>query len=146
IGALSVGERRLLEFVRKHGVEQFRAIVQELKAYSERRMRAAIAQIPDGRYVADEYIIDNDGWLDEPARVRVEVRVEGDDVVADFTGTEPQRRGSCNCTLVATVSAVFNAILHITDSDIPANAGRYRPIRVVAPEGTLVNATFPVAT
>jgi len=146
IGSLYVGERRLLEFVRKHGIERFRAIKDEIKAYSERRMRAAIGQIPNGTYVADEYIIDNDGWLDEPARVRVAITVEDERIVADFTGTEPQRRGSCNLTLVATVSAVYNAVLHMTDPDIPANAGRYRPIEVIAPEGTLVNATFPVAT
>ena len=146
IGSLNVGERRLLELVRKQGVERFRLIKDEIKAYSERRMREAIKEIPNGTYVADELIIDNDGWLDEPARVRVAMTVEDNRIVADFTGTEPQRRGSCNLTLVATVSAVFNAVLHMTDSDIPANAGRYRPIEVIAPEGTLVNATFPVAT
>lgn len=146
IGSLNVGERRLLELVRKQGVERFRLIKDEIKAYSERRMREAIKEIPNGTYVADELIIDNDGWLDEPARVRVAMTVEDSRIVADFTGTEPQRRGSCNLTLVATVSAVFNAVLHLTDSDIPANAGRYRPIEVIAPEGTLVNATFPVAT
>jgi N-methylhydantoinase B/oxoprolinase/acetone carboxylase alpha subunit len=146
IGSLNVGERRLLEIVRKHGLKRFRQIKDEIKEYSERRMRAAIREIPNGTYVADEYIIDNDGWLDKPARVRVAMTVEDERIVADFTGTEPQRRGSCNLTLVATVSAVYNAVLHMTDPDIPANAGRYRPIEVIAPEGTLVNATFPVAT
>lgn len=146
IGSLNVGERRLLELVRKQGVERFRLIKDEIKAYSERRMREAIKEIPNATYVADELIIDNDGWLDEPARVRVAMMVEDNRIVADFTGTEPQRRGSCNLTFVATVSAVFNAVLHMTDLDIPANAGRYRPIEVIAPEGTLVNATFPVAT
>ena len=78
--------------------------------------------------------------------MQVAMTVEDDHIIADFTGTEPQRRGSCNLTLVATVSAVYNAVLHMTDPDIPANAGRYRPIEVIAPAGTLVNATFPVAT
>jgi N-methylhydantoinase B len=146
IGSLNVGQRRLLELVRQHGVERFRQIKEALKAYSERRMRAAIAKLPNGTYVAHEYIIDNDGWLDEPAKVRVEMTVEDDRIIADFTGTDAQRRGSCNCTLVATVSAVFNAVLHMTDPDIPANAGRYRPIEVIAPKGTLVHATFPAAT
>ena len=146
IGALNVGERRFLEIVERHGVETFRRIKDEIKAYSERRMRAAIKEIPNGTYVADEYIIDNDGWLDEPGRIRVAMTVEDDHIIADFTGSEPQRRGSCNLTLVATVSAVFNAVMHMTDPDIPANAGRYRPIDVIAPEGTLVNATFPAAT
>tara|TARA_B100000686_G_C16688827_1_gene916398 strand:- start:233 stop:1444 length:1212 start_codon:yes stop_codon:yes gene_type:complete len=146
IGALNVGERRFLEVVERHGAERFREIKNEIKDYAERRMRAAISEIPNGVYIADEFIIDNDGWLDEPARVKVTMTVDSDRVIADFTGTEKQRRGSCNLTLVATVSAVFNAILHMTDSDIPANAGRYRPIEVIAPEGTLVNATFPSST
>ena len=146
VGSLNVGERRLLEPVRRLGTEEFREIKNEIKAYSERRMRAAIMQIPNGTYVAHEYIIDNDGWLDEPARVRVAMTVENDRIVADFTGSDPQRRGSCNLTLVATVSAVYNAVLHMTDPDVPANAGRYRPIEVIAPPGTVVNATFPVAT
>ena len=146
IGALNVGERRFLEVVRKHGTERFRQIKDEIKDYAERRMRNAIAEIPDGTYVADELIIDNDGWLDEPARVKVSMLVDGDSITADFTGTEEQRRGSCNLTIVATVSAVFNAILHMTDADIPANAGRYRPIEVIAPAGTLVNAVFPAST
>jgi N-methylhydantoinase B/oxoprolinase/acetone carboxylase alpha subunit len=146
IGSLNVGERRLLELVAKHGTERFREIKNAIKDYAERRMRAAIREMPDGTYVAHEYIIDNDGWLDEPARVRVAITVADDEVVADFTGSDPQRQGSCNLTLVATVSAVYNAVLHMTDPDIPANAGRYRPISVVAPEGLIVNATFPVAT
>jgi N-methylhydantoinase B len=146
IGSLHVGERRLLEVVRRNGNARFREIKDEIKAYSERRMRAAIAEMPTGTYVAHEYIIDNDGWLDEPGRIKVEMRVHEDRIVADFTGTDPQREGSCNLTLVATVSAVYNAVLHMTDPDIPSNAGRYRPIEVIAPEGTLVNATYPVAT
>ena len=93
IGSLNVGERRLLELVRRHGVERFRQIKDEIKAYSERRMRAAIGEIPNGTYVADEYIIDNDGWLDEPARVRVAMTVEDDRIVADFTGQRPAATG-----------------------------------------------------
>ena len=142
IGSLNVGERRLLELVHRQGVKQFKEITEALKDYSERRMRAAISELPKGTYVAHEYIIDNDGWLDEPGRIRVAMTVKDDRIVADFTGSDPQRRGSCNCTLVATVSAVYNAVLHMTDPDIPSNAGRYRPIEVIAPEGTVVNATF----
>ena len=74
----------------------------------------------------------------------VTMTVEGDHIVADFTGTEEQRRGSCNLTLVATVSAVFNAILHMTDADIPANAGRYRPIEVIAQSGRRWRMPFPI--
>ena len=146
IGSLNVGQRRLLELVRRHGPKRFKVITEALKNYSERRMRAAIGKLPNGTYVAHENIIDNDGWLDEPGRVRVAMTVEDDRIIADFTGSDPQRRGSCNCTLVATVSAVYNAVLHMTDPEIPANTGRYRPIEVIAPPGTVVNANFPAST
>ena len=118
-----------------------------IKDYSERRMRAAIGELPNGTYVAHEYIIDNDGWLDEPARVRVEMTVEDDRVMADFTGHRRRSgRGPATSRWSPPISAVYNAILHMTDPDIPSNAGRYRPIEVIAPPGTIVNATYPVAT
>ncbi len=146
VGTLHVGERRLVELVRRHGIERYREIKDEIIAYSERRMRAAIAEIPDGVYVADELLIDNDGVDDEPARVRVAVTVDGEQILADFDGSDPQRRGPVNSTGVATICAVFNAVLHLTDSDIPINAGRYRPIEVRMPSGSVVDADYPAAT
>lgn len=146
MGALTVGERRFLEIVERLGRDRFREVKDEIKAYSERRMRAAISDIPDGDYIAEEYIIDNDGWLDEPVKVKVNMRVRGDSVVADFTGSDPQRDGSCNLTLATTTSAVYNAMMYVTDSDIPANEGRYRPVEVVAPPGTVTNAVYPAST
>ena len=146
VGTLHVGERRLVELVRRHGIERYREIKDEIIAYSERRMRAAIAEIPDGVYVADELLIDNDGVDDEPARVRVAVTVDGEQIIADFEGSDPQRRGPVNSTGVATICAVFNAVLHLTDSDIPINAGRYRPIEVRMPSGSVVDADYPAAT
>lgn len=146
VGTLHVGERRLVELVRRYGIERYREIKDEIIAYSERRMRAAIAEIPDGVYVADELLIDNDGVDDEPARVRVAVTVDGEQILADFEGSDPQRRGPVNSTGVATICAVFNAVLHLTDSDIPINAGRYRPIEVRMPSGSVVDADYPAAT
>ena len=146
IGSLHVGGERLLRFVERHGVTRFREITEALKSHAEAQMRSALAGLPQGTYVADEYIIDNDGWVDEPVRVRVSVTIGDGQLVADFTGSDPQCRGSCNCTLVATIGAVYSAVLHITDADIPSNAGRYRPIEVIAPEGTVVNAAYPAAT
>jgi N-methylhydantoinase B len=146
IGALHVGERRLLSLVRRHGVRRYRDITEEIKAYSERRMRAAIGEIPNGTYVADELLVDNDGVVDEPARVRVAVTIEDDRAVADFTGSDAQRRGPVNSTGVATICAVYNAMLHLTDADMPINAGCYVPIDVVLPEASIVNAAYPAAT
>ena len=146
IGSLHVGGERLLRFVERHGVENLRGITEALKWHAEQQMRRALQALPQGTFSADELIIDNDGWVDEPVRVRVAITIAGGRLIADFTGSDPQCRGSCNCTLVATIGAVYCAVLHITDSDIPANAGRYRPLEVIAPEGSVVNASYPAAT
>lgn len=146
MGALTVGERRLTELVRQHGVERYREIVDAIKDYSERRMRAVIRAMPDGTYTASEPIIDNDGWTDEPSVVTVAVTVDDDELFVDFAGSDPQRRGACNSTRVATVCAVYNALMFLADAEIPVNDGRYRPIRVSTPSGTVVNADFPAAT
>ena len=146
IGALYVGERRMIELIKKYGFETYVEVNKELKRHAEKRMRKNIEEIPDGVYEAEDFIIDNDGWVDEPAKMKVKVTVESDEISVDFTGSDKQRKGPVNMTRTATVSAVYNAILHLTDPTIPANVGRYRPIRVIAPEGTITNPYFPAAT
>lgn len=94
----------------------------------------------------EEFIIDNDGWFDEPVKAKVKVIVKGSEITVDFTGSPKQRKGPVNLAIAATTSAVYNAILHITDPSIPTNAGRYRPIHIIAPKGTIVNPHWPAAT
>ena len=124
IGSLNVGERRLLELVRRHGVERYREIKDAIKDYSERRMRAAIGEIPDGIYVADElHHRQRRRRLTSRPASRVEVTVDGDRVVADFTGSDPQRRGPATRRASRRSCAVYNAMLHLTDPDIPSTPG-----------------------
>lgn len=146
IGALYVGQRRITQLIRKYGIETYTEVKEELKRYAEIRMRNNIRDIPDGVYEAEDFIIDNDGWIDEPAKMKVKVMVKGDEITVDFTGSDKQRKGPVNLTLTATISAVYNAILHLTDPTIPANIGRYRPIHVIAPKGTITNPYFPAPT
>jgi N-methylhydantoinase B len=146
VGSLAVGERRVLEAVERYGPETYLEILTDLQDYSEARMRHSIRALPDGRYETSELLIDNDGQTDEPARIAVEIAIQGDELTADFSGSDPQRPGSCNLTRVATVAAVYNAILHVTDRDIPATAGRYRPLRVKTVPGTVVDAEYPAST
>ena len=89
--------------------------------------------------------MENDGVTEGPHRLAVNVHVSGDEVIADFTGTAPQARGPINATYAVTASATYNAIFQLTDPDVPRNAGCYRPIRIVAPPGTLVNVRHPGA-
>jgi N-methylhydantoinase B/oxoprolinase/acetone carboxylase alpha subunit len=139
VGANVVGVRRLAELRR--------APLAEVVAYGERRMRAALAALPDGTWRAED-VLDSTGAAPDqqrPARVVVTVRIEDDAVTTDFTGTDPQARGSVNAVEAVTVSAVSYAVRSAVDPTIPANGGAFRPLTVVAPPGTLVAARLPAA-
>jgi N-methylhydantoinase B/oxoprolinase/acetone carboxylase alpha subunit len=135
------------------GVERLAALAasgapfDEVTAYGERRMRAALAEVPDGRWTFAD-VIDSCGPRPEqqrPARVEVTVTVDGDTVVFDFTGTDAQREGNVNAVEAVTVSAVAFALRSATDPTIPANGGALRPVTVVAPAASLVAARPPAA-
>jgi N-methylhydantoinase B len=144
IGALNVGERRLLSLVDRYDLVTVRDGAKALIDYSERRLRAEIEELPDGRYEA-EMLVEDDGVTADPFPVRVAVVVRGDEVIADFTGSSPQVRGPMNCTYVVAASAVYNAVFCVADPQmlIPRNSGCYRPLRIVAPAGSVVNVKHP---
>jgi N-methylhydantoinase B len=119
-----------------------RATCDDLMDYAERRMRAEIAAFPDGRYAFQD-VIENDGIEERPYHVAVDVFVQGDEVVADFSRSSKQAKGPINATLGVTTSASYNALLHLTDPSIPKNSGCFRPIRVIAPPGHVVNVDYP---
>ncbi len=144
LAANRVGERRLREMITKYGTTEIAAYMQELCAYASRMIRARLREIPDGRYVYAD-VLDNDGITDDPIEIQVAIEVENDEAVVDFTGTAPQVRGSVNAIYAITLSAVFYTFRCIAGADVPANAGCLEPIRVIAPEGTVVNANFPAA-
>jgi N-methylhydantoinase B/oxoprolinase/acetone carboxylase alpha subunit len=134
------------------GVERLAAVgagapLDEVTAYGERRMRAALAAVPDGRWSFED-VLDSSGPRPEqqrPARVAVTVTVAGEAVTVDFTGTDEQRPGNVNAVEAVTVSAVSFALRSALDPTIPANGGAMRPVTVVAPSGTVVAARPPAA-
>jgi len=144
VGALSVGDRRLLALIDRYDLETVTEGARELIHYSERRLRAEIDLLPDGRYEAS-MLVEDDGVSTDPFEVKAAVVVRGDEVIADFTGSSPQVRGPMNCTYVVAVSAVYNATFCVTDPQmlIPRNSGCYRPMRVIAPAGSVVNVKHP---
>jgi N-methylhydantoinase B/oxoprolinase/acetone carboxylase alpha subunit len=142
IGSLRVAERRVLELLDRYGREFVEEAADELMDYSERWMRAEIAAIPDGVYEFTERMED-DGVVDRPVTFHVTVTVRGDELVVDWTGTDPQVRGPINATYGVTAGATYNAIFHLTDMGIPKNSGAYRPIRIIAPPGSAVNVVYP---
>lgn len=138
------GERRLMETVSRYGWNMVQKYVREILNYSERMTRLAIRSIPDGTYEAEDFL-DDDGVREGPIRIAVKIRIRGDEAVVDFSGSDPQAAGSVNAVYAITASAVFYVFRTLVDVAIPSNEGGMRPIRIVAPEGTIVNARPPAA-
>ncbi|MDP8938354.1 MAG: hydantoinase B/oxoprolinase family protein [Actinomycetota bacterium] len=138
-GANVVGVQRLSAFADSP--------LEEVTAYGERRMRAALAEMPDGRWTFEDQLDSCGPAPDQqrPARIVLTLVLDGDQAVFDFTGTDPQRRGNVNAVEAVTVSAVSFAVRAATDPTIPANGGAMRPVRVVAPSGSIVAARLPAA-
>jgi N-methylhydantoinase B len=142
--ANETGSERFLDLVARYGVDTLRAGLDAIKNYSERRMRAEVADLPDGTYrFADA--LDDDGRGNRDLPVEVAVEIAGDSVRVDFDGTAPQTEGPINAVFAVTASATYYAVRCVTDPDIPPNEGCYRPIEIDAPEGTIVNPTLPAA-
>jgi N-methylhydantoinase B len=136
LAANRVGCARLASLAARLGHGGLRAATDAVLDYSERRTRACLAAMPDGVRLAEDVLEAGDRDLDLCLRALV----EGDRVLLDFAGSAPQHEGNLNCPLAVTRSACLFAVRVLTDPDIPATAGAYRPVEVSAPEGSLLNA------
>ena len=138
VGANVLGVARLAEIIASG------APLHEVADYAERRMRAALTEMPDGSWRATD-VLDSTGPGQPPATIAVEVTIEGDTITFDFTGTDAQRAGNVNAVEAVTVSCVAFALRSVTDPTIPASGGALRPLRVIAPAGSIVAAVPPAA-
>ncbi len=144
LGANRTGERRLKEIVAKYGGKEVSRYVSEILNYSERMTRHAIASIPAGAYEAEDFL-DNDGIGAQPVAIRVRIQIKGGRATIDFSNSDPQVKGSINAVYAITVSVVFYVFRTLVGLPIPSNAGGMRPLEVIAPKGTVVNAALPAA-
>jgi N-methylhydantoinase B len=145
IGSLKTGAARLLEIVARAGEPEAAQYAGHLIDYSARMMRATVAAIPDGVYEAVD-ALDSDGISDGEVALRVRVTIEGERAVVDFTGSAPQVKGPVNAVEAITVSAVAYVFRCLVGAEeVPASAGLMRPIEVIAPSGTVVNAEHPAS-
>jgi N-methylhydantoinase B len=142
LAALKIGAANLRNVAARYGHNTLAIASRAIQAQSEAAMRAAITRIADGSYHFEDFV-DDDGIIDEPLRICVDLQVTGDELTVNFAGSSAQARGPVNCTLNMTSSAVTCAVLMCIGSEIPANAGVYRPLHVQAPPGTVVNARSP---
>jgi N-methylhydantoinase B len=141
LAAHRLAERRIAELCEQRGRDEVAAAMDELYAYSERRMRAGIAALPDGRYEAEDVLEPASGQL----AIRVAVTIAGEKIDVDFAGTSPQHEGNLNCPLAVARSASYFVVRALVDPDLPASGGAFAPVAVRAPEGCLVNARPPAA-
>ncbi|HLH64127.1 MAG TPA: hydantoinase B/oxoprolinase family protein [Solirubrobacteraceae bacterium] len=136
LAAGRVGVRAMRELAGRLGVGTLLAAYDEVLDYAERRTRACLEALPDGSRRAVDRLEAPEGDL----RIELVATVHGDSLTLDFTGTAPAHDGNLNCPLAVTTSAAYFAVRVLTDPDIPANAGAQRPVRVIAPEGSLLHA------
>ncbi len=148
IAACHTGTERLREICSRYGIDRAQGAAQELLQYSEELMRSFLLRVPTGTYRAEDFL-DNDGISGRPVKIAVTVkvrgRVPGPAVTVDFTGSDPQVEGSVNAVEAITYSACFYVFRCLLADDVPATAGLMRPIRVIVPEGSVVNARPPAA-
>ena len=142
VAANNTGARRLNALLNRMGTETVTFYIDELIAYTERRTRAEVTNLPKGVFTADGYV-DNDGFTDEPVHLVAKVAIDDDGVLFDLTGCDPQRQAPVNSTYSQTFSACAFALKSLIDPDVPVNAGLYRLVRMVAPLGTVVNCKPP---
>jgi N-methylhydantoinase B len=153
IAACHTGAERLREMCSRYGTDRARRAAAELLEYSEELMTGFLDRVPPGKYYAEDFL-DSDGISDRPVKIAVTVRFiprrgarrsARQAVIVDFAGSDPQVQGSVNAVEAITYSACFYVFRCLLAEEVPATAGLMRPVQVIAPEGTIVNARPPAA-
>ncbi len=140
----NVGKKRLRELAEKYGWKPLASYMEAQFDYSEKRMKAGLASLPGGVYEFEDYI-EGTPRTEEKIPVRVKVTIGPEQIGFDFSGTSPQVDESLNSNLACVKSACYYVVKVLIDPGLPPNAGSYRPIEIMAPEGTVVNSKPPAA-
>jgi N-methylhydantoinase B len=144
ISANEIGTRRLTQLWDRYGTQTVSFYIEKLIEYSEQRVLAELCRLPQGSFEGEDQL-DDDGVTSEPVHFKTRITLDGKRVTFDFTGTDSQRPAPMNCNLTQTFTACVYVLKCLIDQDIPLNEGFYRPIRIIAPDATVVNATHPTA-
>jgi len=144
IAATNAGTRRFEQLIERYGWLVLDATIEELIAYTERRARERVREIPDGVYRAEGFM-DDDGVSDEPVRVSVQVTVTGDRIAFDLTGSDAQRPCAINATFAMTLSSCAYVTRALMADDVPVNAGFYRVLSIATTPGSIVDSDGTVA-
>ncbi|CAI9085166.1 5-oxoprolinase [Candidatus Methylacidiphilum fumarolicum] len=144
LSANRVGEKRLLEMVRKYGKEKIAEAMSALIDYTASMVQKRLEQIPDGTYKALDFL-DDDGISPEPIPIQVAIQKKGKSVLIDFNGSSHQVEGNLNAVFSITHSAVAYVLRALLPEEVPANAGILSSVQLIAPSGTVVNAIYPAS-
>ena len=140
------GAERVGDLIQRYGGSAVGEIFAETQDYSQHMVKHALSNIPDGTYTAAQHL-DGDGYIEDtgngPLRINVALTKSGETLTFDFTGTGPQAKGPINAPISVTSSACYYFTLAMSGGDVPPNSGAYRPVTVIAPEGSLVNCAYP---
>ncbi|MGQ3081022.1 MAG: hydantoinase B/oxoprolinase family protein [Allorhizobium sp.] len=142
VAAARVGARRIGDLVERYGKEQLLEAMRDLLDYGERMTRAELVKLPKGVFEAED-IVEEDGLGNGPFTVKVKVTITDEELVVDYTGTSPQAIGPINCSYTGLVTGARCLFKSVTNPDIPANGGCFRPLTIICPPGTLISAKAP---
>lgn len=146
ISSCRTGERRVEELIARYGPDTFEEAAEAILNHGERLARARLGDLPKGTWEAEDWVDDDGINRDEMVKIKATVTVSDDEMLVDFTGSDPAAQGPINLPYGLTVGIGALVFKAITTPDTPANEGNFRPLRVVAPEGTVMNAIPPQPT
>lgn len=144
LAALRIGERRMGELAERFGADALEEGLHAILDYTERRMRARLAELPKGVWVTED-CLDSDGSSDDPVWIRLKITLTEDCISFDFTGTSAMVRGNVNAVAPMCWSSIFYSLKLLTDASLPPNAGVLRPVTVHIPKGCFLDAQRPAA-
>jgi N-methylhydantoinase B len=145
LAACHIAERQFASLVERYGAAGVTELMAAVVDHAERLTRAALSELPDGQWSFEDWIDDDGVDLDKPIRLFVTMTKQGDHMLVDWTGTDPQVKGAINNTYSYTKAASYTAIRSVLPANIPNNEGVFRAIEVIAPPGTIANAVLPAA-
>jgi N-methylhydantoinase B len=146
IGSCVVGERGILRLADKYGIDVFQSHKEYLFDSTEKMMRAEIRTIPNGVYDGEATVYYDGRTLGSKYKIRVKITVKDEEIVFDYSATDPQTDGFVNGTYTSSASATLLTFLQMVNPDMPHNDGMVRPVQIIIPEGTILNARYPAAT
>jgi len=146
MGSCIVGERGILKLVEKYGLETFESYKEHLFDSTEKMMHAEIKTIPNGVYQGEATVYYDGRTPGSKYKIRVKITVEDEEITFDYSDTDPQTNGFVNGTYTSSASATLLTFLQMVNPDIPHNDGMVRPVKILIPEGTILNAKYPAAT